>query len=407
MSRYRTNTARLLSRILLPLLIVALPIAAMIAFILYHHQKPHLAQVAEHPLDQPTFGGQAWPTIRGDSAMTGAASGSLPSKLKPAWTFQTGGAIKSAPLAAEGLVFAASEDKGLYALGVLDGKLVWRFEADDPLEAGPLWADGRVLIGSNKGTFYALDAANGRPLWQFDAGGQIAGAANAAIDPNGRALVLLGSYDSNLYALDAKTGQKVFAREAGSYINGSPAIAQGIAVFGSCDGFVHTVPLDGRQSARSIDAGSYVAAGPAIRDSVMYVGSYEGVFTAADIQTGKILWRHSSKEDDAFFSSPAVNDMYAVVGCRDHRLYCFDRDKGTLLWTFEAADDFDSSPVICGDKIAVGNNDGRLYIVDLRSGKEVFSYTLGSPVVSSPAVAQNKLFIGCDNGLLFAFEAAL
>lgn len=403
MSKTQTNSLRLVRRVLLPLFVVAVPIAAMMAIVVYHHRSVRPAGQSPAAATA-SFGNDNWPVVRGDAALTGTAPGDLPSKLKVLWRFQAAGPIKSPPVVSNGTVFAASTDKHLYAISASDGSLVWKFETDSELEAGPLWADGNVYAGSSNGTLYALDAAAGTPLWQFEAGGQIAGAANTA-ELDGKRLILFGSYDNVLYALDAQNGASVFQHEAASYINGSPAIASQIAAFGSCDGFVHCVPLDRAKSPISIDAGAYVAASPAITDSIMYVGSYEGVFTAADIVTGQVLWRHSSQKDDAFFSSPAVSAAYVVVGCRDHILYCFNRVEGTLAWTFEAGDDFDSSPVICGDKVVVGNNDGRLYLVDLQTGKELFSYTLGSPVVSSPAIARNTLFVGCDNGLLFAFCA--
>lgn len=404
MNKTPSHSFTLVRRVLMPLFVVAVPIAAMIAFVLYYHRAVP-SKTSSAAASTFAFGSEQWPVARGDAALTANAAGTLPAAFKVKWRFQTAGPIKSAPVVAGGIVFAASMDKFVYALDASEGSLRWKFQADSELEAAPLWDDGRVFIGSNNGAFYALNAASGELLWQFKAGGQIAGGANVSVTSSGQKLIVFGSYDNVLYALDAQTGKLVLQHEAGSYINGSPAIAGQTAVFGSCDGFVHCVPLDGEQQPKSIDAGSYVAASPAVFGTVMYVGSYEGVFTAADINTGDVQWRHSSQKDDAFFSSAAVNDAFVVVGCRDHRLYCFNRADGNLAWTFEAAGDFDSSPVICGDKVIVGNNDGRLYIVDLPSGRETFSYTLGSPVVSSPAIAQSSLFIGCDNGLLFAFGA--
>jgi outer membrane protein assembly factor BamB len=397
------NQIHLIRRVLVPFFIVAVPIAAMIAFVLYHRQAAPAAVITDRtPTDN--FGADTWPIGRGDAQLTGLAAGRLPSTLKLAWRFPTGGAIKAAPVVAEGRVFAASTDKHLYALAASDGKELWRFETRHKLEAGPLVHAGRVYVGSSSGLFYALEAATGKMLWTFKAGGQIAGAANAGMT-DGRTVIVFGSYDNHLYGLDAETGEPVFKHSADSYINGSPALIEQSAVFGSCDGFLYRVPLADGAEAVKIDAGSYIAASCAGAGAVAYVGTYEGLFFAADTRTQEILWSFDNTTGDAFFSSPAVNADSVVVGCRDQKLYCFHRDSGKVRWTFEAGDRFDSSPVICGDKIAVGNDDGRLYLIDLQTGGELFSYTLGSPVASSPAIAQNTLFIGCDNGMLYAFEA--
>jgi len=389
-------------RVLVPLFIVAVPIAAMVAFVLYHRQ----AQRATNTIRQSSpvsFGADTWPTVRGDAQLTGTASGHLPSKLKLVWHFQTDGAIKAPPVVADGRVFAASMDRHLYAIDAATGKQLWRFKADDELEAGPLFHEGHVFIGSNNGTFYALEGDSGKTLWTFEADGKIAGAANLATG-DAAAVIVFGSYDNHLYGLDARTGGLLFKHAASSYINGTPAVIGQSAAFGSCDGFLYRVPLTEGAEAVKIDAGSYIAASGAASGSVVYVGTYEGQFLAAETDSGRVLWSFDNTTGDAFFSSPAVDEKSVVVGCRDQKLYCFERETGKVRWTFEASDRFDSSPLVAGGTVAVGNDDGRLYLLDLETGRELFSYTLGSAVASSPAAAQNRLFIGCDNGFLYAFE---
>ena len=394
-----------ISRTVAPFLIIAVPIAAMIAWILYHKQpaapKPQAAPAAQ----AVSFGGESWAIFRGDPELTGRAVGDLPDKLKPAWTFQTGGEIAAAPVVADGTVYAASMDEHLYALDLADGTEKWRFKADDTLQAAPLYFNGTVYVGSSGGTLWAVDVQTGQPKWSFSEAGEITGSANIADGPAGQTLVVFGSYDNNLYCLDAADGTLVFEHPADNYINGAVAVADNTAFFGSCDAKVYQIPLNDPAAAKTLDTGSYVASNPAIDGGVMYVGNYEGRFLAADIATQEILWSYQHEFRDPFFSSPAVNDEVVVVGCRDKKLYCFDKASGKIRWTFTGGHVFDSSPVICGAHLAVGNNDGRLYLINLKTGKETFSYTLGSSVTGSPAIAGNRLLIGADNGTLYAFTA--
>ena len=37
----------------------------------------------------------SWPMFRGNPALTGVSQATLPAKLKPGWTFKTGGPVKS------------------------------------------------------------------------------------------------------------------------------------------------------------------------------------------------------------------------------------------------------------------------------------------------------------------------
>lgn len=400
----QTKNNHLLRRTLVPLLIVALPIAAMVAFILYYKQAHRPAAGAlQSALEPATFGNADWTIFRGDSALTGRAAGNLPDTLILAWKFQTKDAVRSTPIVAKGTAYVSSMDNHLYAIDLGEGTEIWTFAADDELEASPLYHRGFIYIGSNSGTFYCIDSETGRQEWFFEADGKITGSANVAVHPEtGRTVILFGCYDNHLYCLDAETGQLVFKHPAESYINGSVAVADNAAVFGSCDANIYWVPIADPNAAKTIEAGSYVAANPAIDGGVIFAGSYEGTLLAADINTQKTIWQFDEGKD-AFFSSPAVDENIVVVGCRDKNVYCFDRTTGQKRWTYSAQESFDSSPVICGDKVAIGCDDGRLYLLDIKTGKDVFAYTLGSPVLSSAAIARNRLIIGCDNGTVYAF----
>ena len=392
----------LLRRTLVPLLIVVIPISAMIAWILYN-KKAVIKSEAIPAIENTSFGGENWTIFRGDTQLTGIAEGNLPDKLQLAWKFETGGEIKSTPIIVSGIAYVSSLDKHLYAINLNSGKEKWRFEADDELDASPVFLNDTIYIGSNSGTFYAINAGNGQLKWTFDEADRISGSANIATEPDtGKPVVVFGSYDNYLYCLGTAGEKLVFKYEAQNYINGAVAVSGDTAFFGSCDSMIYQVPLHDPDAVVTIDAGSYVAANPAIRDNVIYAGNYDGRFLAADIATQKIIWSFDETED-AFFSSPAINDTVVIIGCRDKKLYCFDKTDGTVRWAFLAGDGFDSSPVICRDKVIVGNDDGRVYLINIQTGKEVFSYTLGSPIASSPAIAQNHVLIGCDNGTVYAF----
>jgi hypothetical protein len=136
MAQKNRQTNHLLRRTLVPLLIVALPIASMIAYILYHKHTQRLdALSVQTESKSASFGGDSWTFFRGNGALTGRAPGHLPEKLMLAWTFSTGDAVRSAPIVAAATVFVSSMDKHLYAVDLNTGKQLWKFTADDELEA--------------------------------------------------------------------------------------------------------------------------------------------------------------------------------------------------------------------------------------------------------------------------------
>lgn len=394
-----------LNRVLVPFFIAALPVAAMIAYIGYYYRvKPPVPEAGT--VAAAAFGSAEWAVFRGDAAFCGAAEGTLPDRLELAWRFETGDAVKSTPTSAGGLVFISSMDGQLYGVDLKTGVERWRFKADDALEASPLFADGTVFVGSDTGTFYAVDAKSGQQKWAYQSNGKILGSANTFVEAgSGKRRVVFGSYDNYLYCLEAADGALVWKHEAQNYINGSPAIAEGAAVFGSCDGNLYIVPLGEPDKTRMVDIETYMAASPAIEGGVVYAGNYEGLFLAASMAGGEVLWRFR-QESVPFVASPAVTAERVLFGGRDNTLYCLNRADGAKAWTFAATEAIDSSPVVCGNRVVFGADNGRLYVVDLADGREVFSYTLGKAVSSGPAIVDSTVLVGCDDGAVYAFRAA-
>ena len=116
-----------------------------------------------------------------------------------------------------------------------------------------------------------------------------------------------------------------------------------------------------------------------------------------------ILDYYDEEEGGPFFSSPAVNEKYVIIGARDFRLHCIHRETGERNWVFRTQDDVESSPIILGEKVIFSSADGRVYIANIDDGTELWSYEVGSPIISSPAVANGKILIGADDGTLYCF----
>ena len=121
-----------------------------------------------------------------------------------------------------------------------------------------------------------------------------------------------------------------------------------------------------------------------------------------NINEGKIDWKYKDRAF-AYASSPAVSKDRVVVGCRDKRLHCLDRNTGKRIWVFRTRGKVDSSPVIADGKVIVGSDDGNLYVVSLDDGKKLWSYEIGEPVIAAPAIANGTIVIGAEDGRVYAF----
>src|SRR5579859_7503616 len=101
-------------------------------------------------------GGDGWPMFRGNPALTGVTSDTLPPKLNLLWNFKTGGPVKSSPAIINGKVLVGSDDGYLYCLNLKDGSKEWSFKAGAEVESSPLIQGDKVFVGSNDGFLYAL-----------------------------------------------------------------------------------------------------------------------------------------------------------------------------------------------------------------------------------------------------------
>ena len=366
-------------------------------------EKPR-EQAQAAPSQTAATASPSWPIFRGNPALTGVATDTLP--LKPAllWTFKTGGPVKSSPVIGDGRVFIGSDDGNLYAVNFLNGKQVWSFKAGSGVEAPPLLSGHSVFAGSMDGVFFALDAGIGSLLWKVKTGDKILASANVVSRPDGAARILFGSYDFKLRCLDVGNGATNWLFESGYYINGACAVADGRAVFGGCDAMVHVLQLDDGKQISQTGAGAYIGASITLAGNRAYFGDYEGQFHCVDLAGTNVVW-HFHDQDAPFLSSAAVTDDRVVLGGDDKTLHCLNRVDGKSLWSFPTQGRIESSPVVAGDKVVFGSDDGRVYLLSLQDGRQLWSYDTGQPVESSAAVAGNRIVIGCDDGNVYCFGA--
>ena len=162
-------------------------------------------------------------------------------RLAPAWTYPAVGIIASTPAIVNGVVYAGSDDKSLYALDARSGSKLWSFATGGAIFSTPAVVNGIVYIGSGDDSLYALDARSGSKLWSFATKGIIFISTPAVA--NG--IVYVGSDDKSLYALDAHSGSKLWSFATGGFITSLPAIADGVVYVGSWDGKVYAFRLPG------------------------------------------------------------------------------------------------------------------------------------------------------------------
>lgn len=114
----------------------------------------------------------------------------------PAWTFETGGKIRTTPVLAGDFVYIGSRDGNVYGIDVESGESKWTFETGGKVDSSPAVADGTLYVGSADHHVYALDAVTGEEVWSFETGGEVV-SSPAVVEGT----VYVGSNDGSVYAL--------------------------------------------------------------------------------------------------------------------------------------------------------------------------------------------------------------
>ncbi len=180
----------------------------------------------------------------------------------------------------------AGEGIARAAVGQLAVQWVVAFPESSQLRSQATAAGGALFVGSHNGSVYALDQATGCTRWQFKAATEVRSAVTIALARAGgaggegvAARAIFGDRAANVYALDAETGELLWRQVVDPHPNA--AITGSLSVAG---GRVF-VPLSSNDDINSMDP-AYPCC------------THRGSVVALDVQTGALLWRTPTIEEE-------------------------------------------------------------------------------------------------------------
>ncbi len=354
---------------------------------------------------------QDWPQFRGNYALTGVTTASLPDNLKVLWTYEMGGEpIESSAAIANGVVYIGSGNGYLVALDLATGKERWKYKTSQDLgigESSPAVGNGVVYVGDLSGMFHAVDTATGKARWTFQTNSEIK-SSPVAFSEGGVDKVLIGSYDQNLYCLDAKTGKVLWNFKINGPVHATPSLVNGVAYLTGCDEVFYGVRTSDGKEVQHVRSGAYTGASPAISmtptGNMAYFGTFNNDVLAVNMTTKRIVWRYEHPQRHfPFYASAAITPNLVIVGGRDKMVHALNPKTGKMVWIFQSKARVESSAAVSGNRVYVGSNDGLFYVLDLATGKKLWEFTAGAPLSASPAIAAGRIVIGSQDGKLFCF----
>ena len=304
---------------------------------------------------------------------------------KPIWTFDDGGSLKpvfSTPAVAGGKVFVGEglhtdADRRLFALDANTGAPAWQAQTTSHTEGGAHVADGRVWFAAGDDGLYCANAADGKAAWHTPGAERKLHIDTPPTLSGGRAFCGSGYNTLALLALDAKGGAELWRtpvnlRSFGKPLAGGEHVFYGLGTGNLVDD-LSTEPEDG------------VPAEKVVAGAVMCVTA----------KAGAVVWRTELPKS---VHTALAADAHAVfAACKDGSLYAFDRSTGKLRWKRALGASFASGPVLGTYAVYAVTLEGRVACVEPRTGEVIWQRPLAEPGVSVQVFSQ----IARHNGALY------
>lgn len=355
-----------------------------------------------------------------------------PASLETAWRADIGAGasddrrLMSAPIVAEGRVYALDADGRLSAFRADSGKRLWRVdtlpsEEDDAMGGGIAFDNGRIFVTSGAGEIVAFDAKEGGEIWRASVGVPIRSAPTL-----GEGRVFAVSYDNQLFALDAASGGALWSHggisEPAQLLGSpSPAISGGVVVAAYSSGEVFALRADngrivwtdalafGRRTGAMASL-SDINGSPVIDRDRVYAISLAGHLVAIDLRSGARLW----DQEVSGVQTPWIAGEFIFILTTDGEILCLSRRDGRIRWVrslprYEKPEKrsdpiFWAGPILVSDRLIVAGSHGEALAISPYDGQLVGNIDIPGAVAIAPVAANGTVYVLTDNGKLVALR---
>jgi outer membrane protein assembly factor BamB len=232
------------------------------------------------------------------------------------------------PVMLNGVLYAAANTGGLYALDPATGNSLWPKPAPYKIAADVASINGMLVFPATNGMIVALDG-DGNQLWAYSTGQSVgASQASRATLLNG---VIIVSFFSTVFGVDPDTGAFLWKFTASDLIVGDLAVSSNAVHFSTRDQKVFSLKSDGTLAWNWPSAQNPVNASlgsPAVNAEVVYVADGSGGFHALNAIDGTSAWPPIMLSSGASRAKIFIEDGVAYVSAGpllgDCTLYAID-----------------------------------------------------------------------------------
>ena len=269
------------------------------------------------------------------------------------WMTGTGSSVASPPVLYNNIIYGGFS-KYIHAIYTVNGSIKWTYSTDDWVESTPAIAQGMVFAGSNDKKIYAIDMETKKHRWNYTTGGSIFSSPSVV---NG--VIFFGSRDNKVYALDSSNGNLKWSTKTGDWVRSSPAVFDNKVFAGSNDNSIYALNADNGDVIWKYPATGRVGSPLAGVRGTIYAGSDDGTIYAIGTGDGKLVAKYAAGNG---IISLALSDNMLFATSRDGSVYAFGaRPSGTSA-TVPAVQTEKIPPVLKIDPVPVNVTSGKLKI---------------------------------------------
>lgn len=334
----------------------------------------------------------------------------------------------SAPVIAQGTLYAIDSNATVSAFDAIDGREVWKLRLSAEREKKASAFGGGIAVGSNfvfattgYGFVVGININSGEEVWRQYLNIPLRGSPGYA---DGRLFVV--TQDNQLFALDADTGNIIWdhvgiVENAGILGTATPAVSGSTIITAYSSGELYALLAENGRVAwsdtlsrtgrlTSLSTLSDIDGNPVVDRGQVFAISHAGRMAAIDLTSGARLWENNVGS----VSTPWVAGDYIYVLTTENALVCLTRRDGRVRWVRPLQRFAKVSkkkgpitwqgPVLVSDRLLVASSHGYLLSISPYTGEVLGGEKFSTGTFVPPVVADQTVYLLSQNGDVIAYR---